>query len=266
MTSQNDDFHDTVLYTVASPDGRQPLTFAQIERLHADLHPARVASRTGGGGTTLSYLEAYDVKATLIRIFGYGNFSVEVLEAKVVHQSTYVPDNGNRELWRIAATATVRLTIHQTGAVYTETAAASQSGPDIGEVMDFALKTAESDALKRCAIYLGTTFGLSLYKSGSTRDIVGRVFAPGQVDMVDALREVRQMPDATAQQASLATLQARFKTITPDTPPEDPQDAQEPAQEPQDAPSEPQDTTEAPEPAPQAPVAPRARRRTAVTA
>jgi hypothetical protein len=35
-----------------------------------------------------------------------------------------------------------------------------------------AIKTAESDALKRAAINLGTQFGLSLYNNGSMRDVV----------------------------------------------------------------------------------------------
>jgi hypothetical protein len=35
-----------------------------------------------------------------------------------------------------------------------------------------AIKTAESDALKRAAINLGTQFGLSLYNNGSLRDVV----------------------------------------------------------------------------------------------
>ena len=37
-----------------------------------------------------------------------------------------------------------------------------------------AVKTAESDALKRAAINLGTQFGLSLYADGATRDVVGK--------------------------------------------------------------------------------------------
>ena len=36
-----------------------------------------------------------------------------------------------------------------------------------------AVKTAESDALKRAAINLGTQFGLSLYNNGSLKDVVG---------------------------------------------------------------------------------------------
>jgi hypothetical protein len=35
-----------------------------------------------------------------------------------------------------------------------------------------AIKTAESDAIKRAAINLGTQFGLSLYNNGSLRDVV----------------------------------------------------------------------------------------------
>jgi recombination DNA repair RAD52 pathway protein len=35
-----------------------------------------------------------------------------------------------------------------------------------------AIKSAESDALKRAAINLGTQFGLSLYNNGSLRDVV----------------------------------------------------------------------------------------------
>lgn len=37
-----------------------------------------------------------------------------------------------------------------------------------------AIKTAESDALKRAAINLGTQFGLSLYDNGSMKDVVGK--------------------------------------------------------------------------------------------
>ena len=40
----------------------------------------------------------------------------------------------------------------ETSNVYTEVAAATQSGADLGEVMDFALKTAASDAFKRGAM------------------------------------------------------------------------------------------------------------------
>jgi hypothetical protein len=153
------------------------LTPEQVEVLLRPLHPARVVQRTQGGAT-LSYVEAHDVKATLIRMFGFGGFSAEVLDAKVL-SITEAQNQAGRTQHTVLATSTVRLTIPATGAVYTETAAASQVGPQVGEVADFAIKTASSDALKRCAIYLGTQFGLSLY-AGTTKDVVRVIYAPDQ--------------------------------------------------------------------------------------
>jgi recombination DNA repair RAD52 pathway protein len=152
------------------------ITDEQIEVLLRPLHPGRVSTRTQGG-TTLSYVEAHDVKATLIRVFGFGGFDAEVVDTKVL--SITSAEKGGKDQWTVLATSTVRLTIHATGAVYAETAAASQVGPQVGEVCDFAIKTASSDALKRCAIYLGTQFGLSLY-AGTTKDVVKAIFAPDQ--------------------------------------------------------------------------------------
>jgi len=253
---------EAVLYTL-DPSGRQPLTVHQLERLHADLHRSRVATRDQGG-RTLSYLEAYDVRATLIRIWGYGGFSVDVLESEIVHQSTYRGgQNQDRDLWRIAAKATVRLAIHQTGATYTETAAASQSGPDIGEVMDFAIKTATSDALKRCATNLGTQYGLSLYRDGSTQDVVSRVFAPGQMEIVDDLRLARS--DAgEAGQAARERMQARLKTHEPADPTVRALQAADAAAAPAEEPVAAQDVPEVPQETPEKPAArPRAPRRAA---
>lgn len=175
-------------------DKQQPLTREQQKVLMASLNRNRVSARLQGG-RELSYVEAYDIKATLIRVFGFGGFSAEVIDSAIVHKTKDVPaftggrNNRTRRLdadgnpdfnWNVVAQATVRLTIHQLGAIYTETAVAGQTGPDLGEVADFAIKTAESDALKRAAIYLGTQFGLSLYDNGSFADVVRVVFAPEQ--------------------------------------------------------------------------------------
>lgn len=177
-----------------------PLTDPQLAQLMRDLNPQRVATRKQGG-TSLSYLEAWDVKATLIRIFGFGGFSAEALQCDIVKIEDNVPKykgygKDKEELpieytkdgrikfgtanFRVTARVQVKLTIPQLGAVYSEWAASSQTGPDLGEVTDFAIKTAESDALKRAAIYLGTQFGLSLYDNGSTLEVVKAVLAPGQ--------------------------------------------------------------------------------------
>lgn len=161
-----------------------------------NLHPARVKSRKQGGAS-LSYLEAYDVKAMLVRVFGFGGFDAEVIKTEVleINRNPEAKDTKGNVYTQIEAlaTSTVKLTIHADGwendkgewmyeddVTYIETAAASQKGRDVGEVVDFAIKTASSDALKRAAIYLGTQFGLSLYKDGSTSEVIRKIVAPGQ--------------------------------------------------------------------------------------
>ena len=102
---------------------------------------------------------------------------------------------------------TLQLRIHLTGATYTETAIASQTGPDVGEVADFAVKTAESDALKRCAINLGTQFGLGLYNNGGLGDVVRVLLEPDQREILEGTRPkdedaVKSEPDADQSRAA----------------------------------------------------------------
>lgn len=151
------------------------LTPEQLEVLMRDLKPSRVKHRSQGGAN-LSYLEAWDVKAMLIRVFGFGGFSADVLDARIVDV-----DRAEQGKVKVAAMATVRLTLHDLGASYTETAVSGQTGRSFGDVADFAVKTAESDALKRAATYLGTQFGLSMYDNGRLSDVVQKIVAPDQV-------------------------------------------------------------------------------------
>lgn len=256
-----------------TPRTYEPLSVEQLQALHANLNPERVAKRQGGGGRQLSYLEAYDIKATLIRVFGYGGFSADVIDAQIVQ---IIPGGGENDKYvTVLAKATVRITIHQTGATYTETAAASQSGSQgIGEVADFAIKTAESDALKRAAIYLGTQFGLSLYDNGAVRDVVRRVVSPDQAEITRDLVTARQegtTGDPNVDAAAVAArqrLQARLKVHkpAPDAEPEptEPTEPTEPAAEkPEEKAPEPAQAAEKPKAAPRARKAPTAREKAA---
>jgi recombination DNA repair RAD52 pathway protein len=158
----------------------KPLSARQLAALTADLNPGRISNRKGNGGAgQLSYLEAWDVKATLTKVFGFGGWSSRLIEGKIERVFTKAEIGGNA-MWTVMASATIELYIHQLGAVYSEMAVSSQGNAQVGEAADFAIKTAESDALKRCAINLGTQFGLSLYNSGSTQDVVRVVLADGQ--------------------------------------------------------------------------------------
>lgn len=154
----------------------QPLTENQLRTLMSPLNQNRI-SRRKQGSASLSYLEAWDVKATLIRVFGFGGFSAECIDTDVFDIRQI--GGADSKKFSVSARCTVRLTIHQLGVVFTETAASSQTGSQgIGDVADFAIKTAESDALKRAAVYLGTQFGMSLYDKGSTQEVVRVIVAP----------------------------------------------------------------------------------------
>lgn len=117
---------------------KQPLTEQQQRILMSPISERRVKKRTQSGGS-VSYVEAYDIKATLIRLFGYGGFDAEVIQSQIIDQRQ-VPSKNNKTNWKVSAQATVRLYIHQLDATYTETAIGGSSQPDITESLDMALK------------------------------------------------------------------------------------------------------------------------------
>jgi recombination DNA repair RAD52 pathway protein len=147
------------------------LNLAQQEQLLKGINPTRV--KTLHDGT--KHLEAWDVRAHLIRVFGHGNFSVDLLDYDCAYETDTTTRDGKPAV-RVGYRARVRLTIHATGATYTEAAFGQSVMPDYkrGDAHDMALKTAESQALKRAAINLGDQFGLSLYRDGDTREVVIR--------------------------------------------------------------------------------------------
>ena len=140
---------------------------AQHEQLIKGINPTRIAKRQGGGGKSLSYLESWDVKAHLIRIFGFGGWNWTVLKAELAFE-----EQNERGNWNVGYKVIGRLYIHSLECDYTEAAVGSASLSQRGEAHDMAIKTAESDAIKRAAINLGDQFGLSLYNNGSTAPVV----------------------------------------------------------------------------------------------
>lgn len=187
------------------------LTEQQIIVLTSPLSGKRVAKLSGN-----SYLKAWDVKASLIKVFGFGGFSADVIESSIVAVREYAAGttwhtkkDGTAATPQVIAKSTMRLTIYGIGprgedVTYTETAIGANSGFDIGDTMDNALKTASSAALKRCAIYLGTQFGLSLYNDGALDDYVRRVFTPWQGKVIDDHRAAKAGAGAAQARADLA--------------------------------------------------------------
>lgn len=161
---------------IFDPARIRDLTDAQLWQLMQGLKDDRVKVLKG-----MSYVEAWDVKATLIRVFGFGGFSTQILSGSLIHKEQ-VPQarDANKMNWSVAYECTMRLIVPQLGAFYDETAVGSSAQPLVGEALDMATKSASSDALKRCATLLGTQFGLSLYDDGNQNEVIKTIVAPGQ--------------------------------------------------------------------------------------
>lgn len=142
------------------------LNEAQQAALLKGINERRVAKRSQSG-MTLSYLETWDVKAHLIRIFGFGGWSWDVKAAELAFE-----DKNEKGQWNVGYRVIGTLHISDLNCTYTEAAVGSSNNPQRGEAHDMAIKTAESDALKRAAINLGDQFGLSLYNSGKIAPVV----------------------------------------------------------------------------------------------
>ena len=143
-----------------------PITTTQRDQLLKPLNAIRVATR-GQAGRQLSYLEAWDVKAHLIRIFGFGGWSWTVNNAELAFE-----DKNEKGQWNVGYRVLLELRVYDLVCSYTEAAVGSATLSQRGEAHDMAIKTAESDALKRAAINLGDQFGLSLYNNGATAPVV----------------------------------------------------------------------------------------------
>ena len=168
----------------------------------------RVSSRQQSG-INLSYLEAWDVKAHLIRVFGFGGWSADVISANLAFE-----DQDEKGRWNVGYKVVMRLAID--GTTYTEAAVGSSTLANRGEAHDMAVKTAESDALKRAAINLGTQFGLSLYDAGNQSDVVGNTLVPPTDLSEDEEEEESVPPDevyALVTDARASTTEDELKVI-----------------------------------------------------
>ena len=149
------------------------LNTPQLNQLLQGVNPKRVHNLRG-----MSHMEAYDIRAHLNRVFGFARWSADVISMELLYERHHPNKNGNDAV-SVGYRAGLTLTVHSPGgyrlATYTEYAAGSASSFPVAkqaDAHDMAIKTAESQALKRAAINLGDQFGLSLYNNGSPRPIV----------------------------------------------------------------------------------------------
>jgi Rad52/22 family double-strand break repair protein len=145
-------------------------TREQVNLLLKPIHPKRVLMREG-----MSYVEGYDIKAELNRVFGFGRWSVDLLGQSLVAETATKTRNG-KDAWYVVYRTSLRLTISDpdgaTVCHYDESHVGESTHPVRGEAHGNALTNSWTYALKRCASSLGDQFGLSLYGKGSMDALV----------------------------------------------------------------------------------------------
>lgn len=142
-------------------------------------------------GKGFSHLAAWDIRRTMNRIFGFANWSARVDQMELVAEREVQGKDGKTR-WNVVyrARCTVEVGDYmQGGASYAEWAAGDATNPTLADAHDQAIKTAESQAFKRCCVNLGDQFGLSLYRNGATDasidEVVGQQHADSdQVPMI----------------------------------------------------------------------------------
>jgi signal transduction histidine kinase len=157
------------------------LSKKQIDLLLQPIHRKRVLQRDG-----MSYVEGYDIRAELNRVFGFGRWSEEVLDQALICETqvktkTYADkktgeQRGGKDAWYVVYRTRLRLAIDAPDgtrlASYDGSHVGESTHPVRGEAHGNALTNSETYALKRCAQNLGDQFGLSLYNKGSLEKVV----------------------------------------------------------------------------------------------
>jgi hypothetical protein len=157
-------------------DLRGQFSAEQIEQLLQPIRKNRVVKDAQGH----FHVSQQDIHAHLIRMFGFGNFDIEVIDQTLLFESSQDKTNRNGNIylaWDVAYRCMVRITIRnkfgQTVAFYENGSIGdAKSQPSRADAHDLAYKSAISISIKRAAIALGDQFGLSLYNGGQLEPLV----------------------------------------------------------------------------------------------
>jgi recombination DNA repair RAD52 pathway protein len=141
----------------------------QEQALAAPLNGDFVKQRPGAGNRALSYIEGWRVIEQANAILGAGNWSREVLSLESVHECKLITDPEAPEKGKVVACfmARVRVVVWSkdgTRSVVREGHGVARGfAKTVGEAVEAAVKSAETDGTKRCLAGLGSSLGLALY-------------------------------------------------------------------------------------------------------
>lgn len=192
------------------------LSDLQIAQLLRPVDPDRV----GSDGKGFAHMEAWDIRRYLIRIFGFGGHDTDLLESTLIAE-TSIPDHQKKdrngkpygqpfEAWTVIYRVAVRLTVKvdgvELGHWHGIATGDATNQPSRADAHDLALKTADSQALKRAATNLGDQFGLSLYNKGRLTPVVQSALpywkAPKEAEFKDEKVEAEPEVAAARQEAA----------------------------------------------------------------
>jgi DNA recombination protein Rad52 len=136
-------------------------TIEQIrEELDAKIPRDAIASRPGGSGKKLSYLEGWYVIARMNEVFGQGNWSYSTDEVRLVFQGEVNDKHVAHYITQVSLTVNIGdKRAHFSDCGYGD----GSDGYNPGKAHELAVKESITDGLKRCAKNLGMSMGLALY-------------------------------------------------------------------------------------------------------
>lgn len=192
---------------------RGELSRAQIAYLLRGIDPMRV----GKDGKGFAHVEAWDIRRHLLRIFGFGGHDTDLLESHLIAE-TSIPNFQRRgrdgkpygqpfEAWTVVYRVAVRLSVKvdgvELGHWHGIATGDATNQPSRADAHDLALKTADSQALKRAATNLGDQFGLSLYNKGDLAPVVqgSLAYLKPQAEQQFKDSKVEPEPDVAAARA-----------------------------------------------------------------
>lgn len=148
------------------------------EQLQAPLNPDAI--KPPPQGKFGEYVDALHVIREANRIFGHNGWSYEVTRLEQTHSA--VIDGQRGPQLRCSFLCSVKVTID--GVVREGTAVGIGSGKEAnaGDVIESAVKEAETDALKRAMRTFGNTFGLALYEKDKSAREVGYTASEAEIE------------------------------------------------------------------------------------
>jgi DNA repair and recombination protein RAD52 len=132
------------------------------------------------------YVDGYHVISEANRIFGNGGWSYEITRLQQTHAATVTLNgqNGPYEQFRCSYLCTVKVTVGDTFKEGSAVGMGNGKPENMGDVIESAVKEAETDALKRALRTYGNTFGLALYDK--SRENVGVEATTAEIEAAKA--------------------------------------------------------------------------------